>query len=316
MNITQRQLYGHTEAEEIWLDGFNNNKLHHAWLIHGDKGIGKAAFAHKIARFMISNPKLPSSSLEVNASDPSVIKLVNRSHPDFFILESELYKDGKFEKNDIKVDEVRSLNKFLAFTQVLSKYKIVIIDAVDDLNVNAANALLKFLEEPFTNTYFLLVCNSSNVLPTIRSRCRLLQLRMPQLQDFTQALKQIKEVDMFRAEHIYNLTNGSLYYAQMLLNQEIEPLLEEIEKIFSGKITLSNIIKLARKINDDYHFEVFSYVVTNLLKNKIHSVSMEGGNPEELFNIFDKVKDLLHDKNNFNLDSFYVAQEVIHTVQN
>ncbi len=312
-------LYAHEAAEQLWLQAFKDNKLHHAWLICGDKGIGKATFAHKIAKFMLSNPVPLSMNLNVEFNHPAALRVVSKSHPDFFLLESEMLEEGELIKADIKVDDIRKLTKFLSLTPVISKYKIAIIDAIDALNINAANALLKFLEEPFANTYFLLVCNSlGNILPTIRSRCRLINLKKPDVANFFKALKGChNKITIEEAEHLYNITNGSLYYSNLLLRNDIKKLLNEVEDLFVANAPLDSILKLAKKITTDSLFEAFVYIVLNLLQNKIQYLAITNTtNLEKEIDKFDKIRDLIQIGNNLNLDRNYVAQKTLYYLQN
>jgi len=154
-------------------------KLHHAWLLAGPKGVGKASFAKAAARRVLAEgagPAFDLPSLETDDEHP-VVKLVSAgSHPDMRWLERQVNeKTGNLARN-ISVEQVRELGEFLSLTPALSAWRVAVIDTVDELETSGANALLKILEEPPPNTLFFLVSHApGRLLPTIRSRCRRLE---------------------------------------------------------------------------------------------------------------------------------------------
>jgi DNA polymerase-3 subunit delta' len=171
-------IVGQDKAVEQFNAAWGTRKLHHAWLVAGPRGIGKASFAHAAARRVLAEaagPAVDLPGIETPDEHP-IVKLVEAgSHPDMRWLErltSE--KTGNLVRN-ISVDQVRDLGEFLSLTAALSPWRVVVIDSVDDLEMSAANALLKMLEEPPPNTLFFLVSHApGRLLPTIRSRCRML----------------------------------------------------------------------------------------------------------------------------------------------
>ncbi|MBD3833114.1 MAG: DNA polymerase III subunit delta' [Brevundimonas sp.] len=159
-------------AEEAFLDALNRGRLHHAWLLCGVEGSGKATFAYRAARRLLgAAPDLTRGPLGAAPYDP-VSQLVSaQSHPDLLVME-RLVEGGK-QKKTISVDQARDLPGFFAKSPSQAQYRVAIIDAADDLNVNAANALLKVLEEPPERGVLLLVTHApGRLLATIRSRCR------------------------------------------------------------------------------------------------------------------------------------------------
>lgn len=169
-------IVGQDKAVEQFASAWAGRKLHHAWLLSGPRGVGKASFAHAAARRVLAEaagPAVDLPGLQVEKEHP-IGKLVDaRSHYDFRWLERLVNeKTDKLARN-ISVDQVRELAEFLSLTPALSPWRAVVIDSVDDLEKSAANALLKMLEEPPPNTLFLLVSHApGRLLPTIRSRCR------------------------------------------------------------------------------------------------------------------------------------------------
>lgn len=173
---------GHDAPCRAFLDAFNGRRLHHAWLLIGSKGVGKASFAERAARFLLAQDQgasVVANSLAVPPRHASTSLVDAGSHPEFWRLERlENERSGALARS-ITVDQVRALTAGFATTRGIARYRVVILDTVDDLEAGGANALLKSLEEPPTDTVFFLVSNNpGRLLPTIRSRCRTLAFRM------------------------------------------------------------------------------------------------------------------------------------------
>ena len=171
-------IVGQDRAVGQFLDAWATRRLHHAWLIAGPRGVGKASFARAAAKRVLADAAVPASSgpgLEVGDDHPIAHLLAAGSHPDFRLLERLERPTGGLARN-ISVDQVRSLSDMLSVTPSMSAWRAIVIDAADDLEASAANALLKMLEEPPANTIFFLVAHApGKLLPTIRSRCRRLE---------------------------------------------------------------------------------------------------------------------------------------------
>lgn len=170
-------ILGQDRAVAQFSAAWRSRKLHHAWLLAGPKGVGKASFARAAARRALAEAAGPAIDLPgIEAPDDHpIVKLVDAgSHPDMRWLKRELNDKGNLNRN-IKVDQVRDLGEFMALSAALSPWRVAVIDTVDDLEPSGANALLKMLEEPPPNTLFFLVSHApGRLLPTIRSRCRML----------------------------------------------------------------------------------------------------------------------------------------------
>ena len=172
---------GQDKAVEQFASAWGSRKLHHAWLLAGPKGVGKASFAHAAARRVLADgagPAFDAPGIETPDDHP-IVKLVEAgSHPDMRWLQRlENEKTGNLARN-ISVDQVRELGEFLTLTSALSPWRVAVIDTVDELEPSGANALLKILEEPPANMIFFLVSHApGRLLPTIRSRCRRLEFQ-------------------------------------------------------------------------------------------------------------------------------------------
>src|SRR5262249_26637558 len=151
-----------------------------AWLITGRAGIGKATLAYRLARHALALPQqreAPGARLDVAAEATAVRQVRALSHPGLLLLRRPYDARAKRLAQSIPVDEVRKLQSFLALTSGEAAWRVVLVDPADELNLNAANALLKSLEEPPQRSLFLLIsAEPSQLLPTIRSRCRRLDL--------------------------------------------------------------------------------------------------------------------------------------------
>ena len=185
-------LFGHDEAVATFRASLDSGRLHHAWLLTGAEGVGKALFAYKAALRVLAEgagPKPALPGLDVPDDHPIARLVEAGSHPDLMRLE-RLPKDNGELARSISVDQVRSLQRLFSTTASLSPWRVVIIDSADDLERSAANALLKNLEEPPPNSVFFLVGHASHrLLPTIRSRCRQLRLSSLAPDAMTSALR-------------------------------------------------------------------------------------------------------------------------------
>jgi len=176
-------LSGHREAETALLNAYRSGRIAHAWLIGGAQGIGKATLAYRMARFVLahrdplSEEVRRAATLEVHADSPIARQIAAGAHGGLLTLERSLNDKGVM-RSVITVDETRETISFFGSTAAVEGWRVCIVDTVDELNPNAANALLKILEEPPQQSLFLLVSHApARVLPTILSRCRKLLLR-------------------------------------------------------------------------------------------------------------------------------------------
>ena len=169
-------LVGHDTQTRALLQAARSGRMHHAWILAGTKGIGKASVARALALRLLAEaagPPIQSDGLAVPDSHPIRRLIEATAHPDYAEL-APIEKDGVTARN-ISVDQVRGLQRLLQSAPSLSTRRIVVIDSADDLERGAANALLKTLEEPPAEMLFLLVSHApGRLLPTIRSRCRTL----------------------------------------------------------------------------------------------------------------------------------------------
>ena len=197
------------EAETAFLDALDRGRLHHAWLLCGPEGRGKATFAHRAARRLLGAAPDPSRGpLGARPEDP-VSRLVSaQSHPDLLVLERAV--EGGRTKRNISVDQARDLPEFFSKSPSQARYRVAVIDAADDLNLNAANALLKVLEEPPERGVLFLVTHApGRLLATIRSRCRRLAFPVWPLHALEELVRNRTGVPPAEAARIAGMAGGS-----------------------------------------------------------------------------------------------------------
>lgn len=176
-------LFGHAEAEQALLDAYRGGRFPHAWLIGGPVGIGKATLAFRLGRFMLAHPDpaaravQSATSLALPEDHPVARRVAARGHLNLLVLERTVGDTGKL-RTKIAVDDVRKTVPFFGQSAAEGGWRVAIVDSVDELNPSSENALLKVLEEPPSQALLILVSHApGRVLPTLRSRCRVLTLR-------------------------------------------------------------------------------------------------------------------------------------------
>ena len=189
-------LYGHSAQEAEFIQAARSGKLHHAWLLTGPRGVGKATFAWRAARYLRALPSPDDlsaepapESLSMNADHPVARRVSALSDPGVFLLRRGWDEKTKRLKSVISVDDTRGLNAFFAMALTDGGHRAVIVDSADDMNASSANALLKVLEEPPSRAVLFLISHRpARLLPTIRSRCRTLRFDPLSPEDLSQAL--------------------------------------------------------------------------------------------------------------------------------
>ena len=178
------ELIGHGEAEDALLEAWSSGRLAHGWLLSGPRGIGKATLAYRFARFVLSGGGAgglfaeSAQSLEMDPQDPIFRRIAAGGHADFMAVEKSYDHKRKRVRDEIVVGDVRAIAPYMRLTTSEGGWRVVIVDCADDMNLNAANALLKILEEPPDRALLLLISHApSRLLPTVRSRCRALALQ-------------------------------------------------------------------------------------------------------------------------------------------
>ena len=235
-------LSGHREAEAALLNAYRSGRIPHAWLIGGAQGIGKATLAYRMARFVLAHRNPHGADVEraetlwVDPSNPVARQVAAGSHGGLLTLERSLNDKGVL-RTVITVDETRETISFFGSTAAVDGWRVCIVDTVDELNPNAANALLKVLEEPPQRSLFLLVSHApARVLPTILSRCRKLPLRPLATADVIRAATDAAHiaVDDPALAEAAEASEGSVSRALTLLGGDALKLQQRTAALLSG----------------------------------------------------------------------------------
>ncbi|WP_425038444.1 DNA polymerase III subunit delta' [Primorskyibacter sp. S187A] len=222
------RLFGQAQAEQAFLDVLNADRLHHGWMISGPRGVGKATLAWRMAAALIAEPPgqeaglfgapPPRETLDLPDDHPVARRMAAGSEPGLSQLTRPWDEKLKRFKADITVDEVRKLKSRFTLAAADGGWRVCIVDAADDLNTAAANAFLKLLEEPPERTTFLLVTHQPTaLLPTIRSRCRMLRCAPLGPEDMAAALAQAGHEITSEDTALAALSGGSVGRAFQLL---------------------------------------------------------------------------------------------------
>ena len=302
---------GNDNIEQFMLNSINSRKLHHAYLFSGTKGIGKATFAYRAARYILSNTF--KENMNIDKSE-KVSKLIEKnSHPDFISLEKDLDK----EKSIIEIDKVRECINFFNHTPTLGAYKICIIDSLDDMNINSANALLKILEEPQKNSLFFIISHSKeSVLPTIRSRC--LNLRFNKFSDYE--IKnflncKILDEEMYDLNEVVSLSNGSVGRAFNLMSEDSQEIILKVKSLFSqysdeGFQKLENVLIQSNKI--DLFFELSLLIIDKTIKELVFDEhNRDTKKINELFFLRTETQRIYHEGKKFNNINSHMILDLI-----
>ncbi len=341
-NINPRNnnyLLGQNEAEEMFLQAWKNSKVHHAWILSGRKGIGKATLAYRIARFLLwadETKKDEYSSLNVSENSP-IFKQVNEgSHPDLKVLERGLIEtdkrkvikaiqNGEPMSDDelanlkksafIKIDEVREVVDFLSKTSFNNGWRIVIIDSADDMNRSAENSLLKILEEPPAKTLILLICNNlGKLLPTIRSRCVKLNLQPLKTAEVASLLRRYRpELNEKMIAKISEISNGSIGEAIKYADFDAVGIYDNLCRIILGKnqINLKDEIDFCKNLAaDDEKFALSEELFNKFLREYIE----QEGNSEEIYKCWQNTKRMYAECTTVNMDKTLMLLNLINDI--
>ncbi len=255
---------GYEDQFEKIVSNFKSNKLHNSIIISGPKGIGKRLFINNLlANFL---------KIKLNNNLENHINLLNKNaHPNIKILSKIVDNKTNKIKNNITIDQVRNLKKFLNETSLYKNlFKVIVVDSADDFNINSANSFLKTLEEPKSNTFLFLISHKfSSLLPTIRSRCLNIRFNNHNFDNFSKILNiSIDKIEDSYIKFLYNITNGSPGNAIDFLNEDIIDYFEETLNILNNDNNYNNsIIELADNISklENENFKNYLLVMKSIL---------------------------------------------------
>jgi DNA polymerase-3 subunit delta' len=219
------RLIGQDAAQMAFVDAFNTGRLHHAWMLTGPRGVGKATLAWQIARFLLATPEPDDggmfapdvpTTLQIPPDHPVALRVAAGGEGRIRNVTRTINPTTKKMRQEIVADDIRALNGFFQMSAPDGGYRVVIIDDADLMNVTAANALLKMLEEPPARALLILISHQpSGLLPTIRSRCRTLALRTLNAAEVAEAMAQA-DVLAANTDSLAALSGGSVGGAMRL----------------------------------------------------------------------------------------------------
>lgn len=330
INISPRNnsfLLGQSKAEDIFLKAWKNQTMHHAWILNGPKGIGKATLAYRIARFMLwadENKKDMYNSLNVPENSEVFRQVASDSHPDLMVVERDYIETDRkkiikaIQKGEapdeeelsamkksafIRVDDVRKVNEFLSKTSFNDNWRIVIIDSADEMNKNAANALLKILEEPPAHTILLLVShNPGMLLPTIRSRCAKLPLQMLDAVETASLLRRYRpNLNEAMIKKIAEMCPQSIGKAILYADLDAVRMYNGLCKILYAKqkFALSDLLDFCTSVTSDA--ESF-YLLQELILKFIRESMPQSNDAETLYACWNDANRMFADCQNINMD--------------
>ncbi len=317
--LTQK-LVGHGDAETRIRRAFGSGKMHHAWLISGAQGIGKASLAYHFAGFVLasvdSKNAISSAGLNIDPQSRTSRWMASRAHPDLFVLERNWDGKTKKFKTRILVDDARKLSDFFNLTAGSSGWRVAIIDTADDLNMESANALLKHIEEPPPNCLLLLVCNQpGRLLRTIRSRCMRIDLQPLTQTETLRVLAGLPLQDRPAPEEMEiaaRLSNGSPGRALDLISSAGAKFFAAFQQM--GKITPATLVEFGNRFNakstSAEDFDVFCALLEGWTGAKARELALTGGG-QGMAEAFSAIGHSIRQTNVLNLDR---RQTVMHAL--
>ncbi|WP_114946283.1 DNA polymerase III subunit delta' [Microvirga calopogonii] len=312
----QFAFFGHREGEEAFLEGLRSGRLHHAWLIGGAQGIGKATLAYRVARTVLDPQKSNDrsiSSLDVPAGSHVARQVAVLSHPNLSVLRRAPATDKKGPSATIPVDAVRRALGMFGSTAADGGYRVCIVDSAEDLTISSANALLKVIEEPPPRSLFLIVSHApQRVLPTIRSRCRRLLLRPLEEQDIKAAIASLgapwTDIPRDVVDQALRYGEGSVRRTLELLDADKVAFIDQVTRLLNGlpKVDTKQILALAEALSKrdaDDSYELTLETVQRWVSDRLHERAGLGASRlAPLVEVCDKIGRSAREIDVFNLD--------------
>ena len=292
-------IVGQDRVVEQFASAWADRRLHHAWLLAGPKGVGKASFAREAARRVLADAAGPRIDLPgVGAPDSHpIVKLVDAgSHPDMRWLARLEKEKGEGLARDITIKQVRALGEFMGMTAGLSPWRVAVIDSMDEMNKEGSNALLKMLEEPPPNTIFFLVSHApGKLLPTIRSRCRIVHFEALSDDAMTSILEeQSPNLSAAERKRVVDMSFGSAGRALAFAELDLAKLEEAAVVILrQGDPTNARRAELANELSKKASAEryaAFLELAPSLIAREARS--LRGGQLERALNAYAKAREL------------------------
>jgi hypothetical protein len=264
MTILSKELIGNEVILDQLILNFRNNTLSNSIIFSGSKGIGKATLAF----YFINKIFEDLSSVNKNKNHSNYI--YNFTHPNIRYIEKEFDEKTNKYRSSISIERIRNLENFLYQSSLNNLPKFIIIDAADDLNKNSGNSLLKILEEPKKETYFILIAHQlSSILPTIRSRCIKFNIEKPNFENFTKIINLNDNIiDSENINFLFNLCNSSPGLAIDIHSEKIHDIYNNIiEIIINKKPFSSSVVSLSNVVGkfSNHEFKIFLILLRFIL---------------------------------------------------
>ena len=307
-------LFGHAEAERTLIDAYRGGRIHHAWLIGGPAGIGKATLAYRMARFVLAHPDPASAAvrsaqtLALDADHPVARRVAAQAQGDFLVLERTESETGTL-RTVITVDQVRRTVGFFGSTAGEGGWRVCLVDSADELHPSGSNALLKVLEEPPPRSLFLVVSSRpGRLLATIRSRCRRLSLRALDAPDVARAAgaalgRDAEDSDIGRAAAA---ADGSVARAITLLGGSSLALRERVVELLATLPALDQraLHALGDTLGraDDRAFTTFVDTIRDWLSARLSIEPTQPGRLAQVAEVWDKLNRAAWDVEVFHLE--------------
>lgn len=270
-------LLGHGQAMRTLHMAAVTGRLHHAWLIGGPYGIGKATLAYRFARWLLAGGTAPD--LSVPEDLPSVKRFKANTHADLLVIERRFDEKRKKLQSEIVIDTIHEVGKFLRLTPGEGGWRVVIVDGAEEMNRNAANALLKLLEEPPKRAILLLVSHApGRLLPTIRSRCRSLTLKPLHEAEVTELLERYApELGPDERAKLAGLREGSIGTALNLAAENGVEIAGMVEEALGGAVPPARAQAMADRIaRAEDGFAVFMTLLRAGLAKSVRQAARQG----------------------------------------
>ena len=304
-------LFGHAAAESAFAKAWQLGRLHHAWMITGPRGVGKASFAWRAARrVMGARPMEEGGPLGSSPTDPVCKLLEAGSSPDLLLLRRPWDEKRKRWRAEITVEEARRAPHFFEMSSgIKGGWRVCIIDAADDMNTNAANAILKTLEEPPQRGVLFLVTHTPGRLPpTIRSRCRRLDLRPPTVEQTTHWLTEVTGCDPDEAEAAARLGGGAPGRALALQASGGVSMAREVSALVKKArlVTEADLRRLAERASakgQDESKALFFECLSHAIGDQARQRALHGGDASPWLQAWREVNALVRDSDALYLDA-------------